>query len=240
MGWKIKLAALLIIAIPSFTGFPLKHIDAEVVPGLSWSWVFYLFGIHLVLRVILGRYRYGKIIGIAALITLPVVYSGAAISFLLWIVKQGGQAEAFAFGSHYINLNVTMLTVIPLALSIVILMPFNLIEQRLLQGTTGVTAMEKRLLIAIRVFNHIVFEVLPTILEVLREESYLNRSPDDSRIEVDKFSLQKIRRELKRINSKMVQIGVEGICAAIQYIPLWAVEISQLPEGNRATKNNRS
>jgi hypothetical protein len=27
----------------------------------------------------------------------------------------------------------------------------------------------------------------------------------------------------------MIQIGVEGICASIQYIPLWAIEISLLP-----------
>jgi hypothetical protein len=28
----------------------------------------------------------------------------------------------------------------------------------------------------------------------------------------------------------MIQLAVEGICASIQYIPLWAVEISQLPD----------
>jgi hypothetical protein len=36
----------------------------------------------------------------------------------------------------------------------------------------------------------------------------------------------------------MVTIGVDAICASVQYIPLWAVEIAQLPERlNPATEN---
>lgn len=234
MHWKKKLAILLIAAIPSFSGFPLKHFNAEVVPGFSWSWAIYLFGIHLILRSLLGRYRYGKITGVAVLITLPVVYSGACISFILWMVKAGSQADAFSFGSHYLNLTVTMLTVIPLSLSMVVLLPFSLFEQQLLQSLKGVTPMEKRLLMAMRVFNHIVFDVLPNILEVLREERYANRKFNQSYEYETKISLKRIRARLIRMNSKMVQIGVEGICAAIQYIPLWAVELSELPERKKA------
>lgn len=234
MRWKMKLLLLFITAIPSFSGFPLKQFSAEVVPGFSWSWAVYLLGNHLIIRALLGRYRYGKITGVAALITLPVVYSGAGLSFILWIVKGGSQADAFNFGSHYLNLTVNMLTVIPLSLAIVILLPFSAFEQQLLQCQEGVSPMEKRLLMAMRVFNHIVFDVLPTILEVLREERYPDRKIHPSHEYGDGFSLKRIYVRLIRMNSKMVQIGVEGICAAIQYIPLWAVEISELPQRKKA------
>jgi hypothetical protein len=32
----------------------------------------------------------------------------------------------------------------------------------------------------------------------------------------------------------MIQLAIESICASIQYIPLWAVEISQLPDKKRS------
>lgn len=239
MPWKVKFCLLLIFAIPAFSGFPLKNFDVAVVEGLKWSWVIYLFTIHLVLRMFLGGYRYGKITGIAALITLPVVYSGAGLSFMLWLVQGGSQADAFSFGAHYLHLTVTMLTVIPLSLSFVILLPFNAIEQQLLQRTDGVTPMEKRLLMAMRVFNHIFFDVLPTILEVLREESAHSHRSADSNRHRERSCIRHYFRKLMSLNSKMVQIGVEGICAAMQYIPLWAVELSQLPERKKTRRTKK-
>jgi len=41
--------------------------------------------------------------------------------------------------------------------------------------------------------------------------------------------LNLLARRFGALIKDMTQVGVEGICASIQYIPLWAVEISQLP-----------
>ncbi len=233
MPWKYKLILLLVISIPAFSGFPLELSDSFIVPGLPWTWTFYFLGVHSILPVLMNLYRYGKIIGLAALITLPVIFSGASLSYLMWIIKDGDQADAFHFGAHYLNLAVTMLTVIPLSLSMVAVLPLNAIELLLLQRTDGVSPMEKRLLMAIRVFSHVIFDVLPSILEVLREERYRpgpllkNNSNTTTQLFI------RWKENIRVIISKMIQIGVQGICSAIQYIPLWAIELSQLPQRNK-------
>jgi hypothetical protein len=229
MPWKFKFCLLLAIALPAFSGVLLKDFEQVVVPGLSWSWFLYLSGVHLIISILLGIHRYGKITGIASLITLPVVYSGASLSYILWMIKGGQPDDAYRFGAHYLALFVTMLTVIPLSLSMVAVLPFGSFEQQLLQRKNGVRPIEKQLLMAIRVFNHIVFDVLPNILEVLREESGYHDKILKSYNNNDKFILRAIFQRLMKMISMMIQIGVEGICTAMQYIPLWAMEISQLP-----------
>jgi hypothetical protein len=229
MRWKLKFCLLLIVALPAFSGVLLKDFKQMLVPGLSLSWTLYLFGVHLVVLFLLGIHRYGKIAGIASLITLPVIFSGASLSYLLWLVENGHPSDAHSFGAHYLSLLVAMLTVIPLSLTMVAILPFGHFEQQLLQRKDGVTLMEKRLLIAIRVFNHTVFDVLPTILEVLREESNQPTESEQLDENMKNHRLKKIIRRPMKMISMMIQIGVEGICTTIQYIPLWAVEISQLP-----------
>jgi hypothetical protein len=227
MRWKLRIAMLLILAVPAFSGFPLKQFDAVAVPGLTWSWVVYLFAVHLSVRLLMGMDQYGKITAVAALIMLPVVFSGASLSYLFWWISGGTQAEAYLFGARYLELAVSMLTVIPLSLAIVAGIPFAAFEHRLLHRSDGVTPMEKRLLMAMRVFNHIVFDVFPNILEVIREEG----APAQRYENCESSSYVQM---LTAVVFKMIHIGVAGICAALQYIPLWAVEISQLPE--RKTK----
>lgn len=229
VDWKFKFCILLIAALPAFSGLMIEAFDQIAVPGLSWSWFLYLAGVHLILFVLMGIQRYGKISGIASLIMLPVVFSGATLSYLLWFIREGQQAEAYRFGAHYLALCITMLTVIPLSLSMVAVLPFGSFEQRLLQRKYGVSPMEKQLLMVMRVFNHIVFDVLPDILEVLREESGRRANLETRLNNKNDCAFKKIARALAEMTAMMIQIGVEGICTAMQYIPLWAVEIAQLP-----------
>ncbi len=238
MLWKHKLILLLMISIPAFSGFPLELSERHVVAGLPWTWAIYFLAVHSILPPLMKLYRYGKIVGIAALITLPVVFSGASLSYIIWIITDGDQADAFHFGAHYLNLAVTMLTVIPLSLSMVAVLPLNRIELLLLQRTDGVSPMEKRLLMAIRVFSHVIFDVLPSILEVLREERHRPETPAKRDSKTDKRSLIQWKDHIKVIVLKMIQIGVEGICSAIQYIPLWAIELSQLPQRKKGINDN--
>jgi hypothetical protein len=127
-----------------------------------------------------------------------------------------------------------MLTVIPLALSLIALVPFQNFEQNLLQSKRGVSKLEKFFLMFLRVFNHIVYFVIPNILETVREEwqykRWAERSFQSATVPSAAGSVISMRRKLRGLVRDLTQLGVEGICASIQYIPLWAVEISQLPD----------
>ena len=135
-------------------------------------------------------------------------------------------------GGHYVRLTLNMLSVIPLALSVVATIPFGRFEQHLLSNARGVTAWEKKLLMAVRVFNHIAFFVIPDLLEVLREERPLASLRLNQAGARHKMALQ-------TLTAGLVQIGVAGICAALRFIPLWAREIADLPDRN-VQHNRRS
>jgi len=141
--------------------------------------------------------------------------------------------------AHYVSLCITMLTVIPLALSMVAIIPFQDVEQNMLNTTTGVSKIEKFVLMFLRVFkfNHIGFFVIPNIIETMREENqykkWVNSALRSSGPVSIQGKLQLLGRRLTGLIREMIQVGVEGICASIQYIPLWAVEISQLPGRSR-------
>jgi hypothetical protein len=216
---------LLILGIPAFTGYPLGYLSMEIVPGATWGWVLYWLFTTAVLRCCNGVRRQGIILGISVLITLPVVFIGAGVSFLLALGSGPVGRLGYGYSGHYIGLCLTMLTVVPLALSLVASVPFPSLEQRLLQGC-AVSLRGKSLLMALRVFNHIVFFVIPTILEVVREESVDGRWALPPAAGEDKYGWW---QQGRRLVQTMVIIATEGICSAVQFIPLWAVEIARLP-----------
>lgn len=225
--WRGKLALLLLAGVPAFTGYPLSSYPATILPGLSWAWIAYGLTVNMLVAICAGRKIYGAIAAVAALVALPVVFGGAGISFLLSVLGWGATAGVADYSPHYVALCVTMLTVVPLALGLVAVIPMGAFEQRLLQHPQGVSRLEKCLLMFLRVFNHIVFEVIPNIIEVIREERRY-RSPSSDRPSV--FVLV----------NEMVHIATAGICTAVQFIPLWALEISQLPDRKtHATKQSK-
>jgi hypothetical protein len=127
-----------------------------------------------------------------------------------------------------------MLTVIPLALTMIAVVPFHEFEQNLLKNRSGVSKFQRYFLMFLRVFNHIIYSVIPNIIETLREERHYNQWAGRELILESDLSLsdrgRSIHPKLKNLIREMIQLAVEGICASIQYIPLWAVEISQLPD----------
>ena len=183
--------------------------------------------------IITGRQFFPNVVTIAVLIAMPVVFVGAGISYLIFLFGWGYPSGPAEYSAHYVSLCITMLTVIPLALSMVAIIPFQDVEQNMLNTTTGVSKIEKFVLMFLRVFNHIVFFVIPTIIETMREErqykKWVNSSLRVSATVSIQGKLQLLGRRLSGLIREMIQVGVEGICASIQYIPLWAVEISQLP-----------
>jgi len=229
MNRIIRLLLLLILGIPAFTGYPLGRFTGEIVPGATWALVGYWLTVTLSLRVLNGRRRHEVILGISVLIALPVVFVGAGVSYLLTLGTGPFGRLGFAYSAHYISLCLTMLTVVPLALSLAAAVPVQALEQYLLRGT-GVSPRAKAVLMALRVFNHILFFVIPTILEVVREESVDGRwVPSKRPSHLSRCGLREWRQRCRRLIRIMVIIATEGICSAVQFIPLWAVEIARLP-----------
>ena len=225
---------LWLLAVPAFTGFPLGHVQGFIVPGAEYGWIGYALVIHLVAGMLLGKKAYRIALYISGLITIPVVLFGAGISYGGLVLRGWDPALQAAYSAHYISLAITMLTVIPLALSMVAVIPFHRLEYRLLQKSSGVSITEKSALMFLRVFGHILYFVIPNILEVVREERVFSIIAGRKKIP-DKETLT-IRRRAAIMVRILTQIGVEGICAAVRYVPLWADEISRLPGRNRTKK----
>jgi hypothetical protein len=227
MNWRIKFALFCVLAIPAFTGFPLNHIAGNLLPGLSLGWMVYALLVHSAVLYILGRSSYRIALVISLIISVPVVCLGAGISFIGLFFRGWSALDLKSILEHYTSLAITMLTVIPLALSIVAVIPFHRIESRMLQKSRGVSLMGKSLLMFARVFNHVIYYVIPDILEVLREERILIQiTGRHTSGDAPKQPFQIRARILVR---SMIQIGVESICSAVRYVPLWAEEISRLP-----------
>ena len=233
MNWKGKLAILLLCAVPAFTGYPVNRFDATVVYGITWAWAAYCFLSNGIVLALCGPGKYANIITLTALVTSPVIASGSCISYVASWFQADTWSAQIQYSAHYLSLCVTMLTVVPLALGLVMTVPMHAFEQRLLHHCNGVSMIQKMFLMALRVFNHIVYYVIPNIFEVVKEERQFfvfDRGPegaDGKGGAVDRIAL---------ILRRMTHVAGEGICAAIQYIPLWAVEISQLP----GVKNRRT
>ena len=234
MNWRIKLLILIIIAIPAFIGYPVSLFKSEVLTGVTHGWIAYFVVANVFVFIVTGKQFYPNVLSIAVLIAMPVVFVGAAVSYLIFLFGWGYAAGPSVYSSHYVALCITMLTVIPLALSMVAVIPFQDLEQRLLIKADGVSKLEKFALMFLRVFNHIVFFVIPNIVETMREEAQYKKWAESSLRSKSTRSASDYIRFLKNrltgLARYMVQVGVEGICASIQYIPLWAVEISQLPD----------
>lgn len=224
--WPYGFWALAAAGVPTLTGYPLDRLPHDIVAGISQGWVLYFGLLHLLILVLLRGRWYANILAVTAVVTLPVVYGGAAISKVgVWLGLMADHGAAVDI--HYVQLCLRMLTVVPLALALVAMLPLDRMERDLLLRAQGITALQKKALMAIRVFNHTAFFVLPTLLEMLREER--------------PFSGQAARwwhgRAVLRL---MIHLAVESICASIQYIPIWAYEIDQLPEPPRPGKTRKT
>jgi len=191
------------------------------------GWIVYATLVHAATLSLLGPSPYRLALVISLLITLPVVLLGATISLIVLFFRGFTAADLNAITSHYVALAVTMLTVIPLALSIVAVIPFHRMENRLLNQSGGVSLIQKSTLMFARVCIHVIYFVIPDIMEVLREERILKQIMGrQASAEDPKLSLRLRANILVR---NMIQVGVEGICSAVRHIPLWAEEIARLP-----------
>ncbi len=234
MNWRIRLILFCVLAIPAFTGYPLGYVQGDLLPGLATGWIIYAALVHTAVLSLLGPSPYRLALIISLLISLPVVLLGTAISLLGLFFRGWSSSELNIITSHYLALAITMITVIPLGLSIVAVIPFHRIETRLLNQARGVSLLEKSALMFTRVCIHVIYFVIPDILEVLREERILNQIMGRQSFPGNvKLSLR-LRANL--LVGNMIQVGVEGICSSVRHIPMWAEEIARLP--GRETRVN--
>ena len=227
MNWRLKAIGFGVLAVPAFTGFPVNRISGALLPGAEYGWLVYAAAVHLAILLLLGRKAYRFALAVALIISIPVVLLGAGISYTGLLISGWSQARQGVYAAHYVHLAVTMLTVIPLALSMVAVIPMHRLERYLLQRPDGVKIAEKIALMGLRVFNHILHFVLPNILEIIREEGAL--SAFRSRGARGRDNPLPLSRRITGTLRMLTHIGVEAICAAIRYVPLWAEEISRLP-----------
>ena len=109
----------MILSVPAFTGYPVVSFDSEIISGLSYGWTAYFFLVNISIILIHGRRFYANILAAAALISIPVVFVGGTIAFLIYLLGLGYDAGQAAYSPHYVSVCITMLTVIPLALSLI-------------------------------------------------------------------------------------------------------------------------
>ncbi len=230
MNWQMRIAVLVFVGLPAFTGVSPLDFLGEALPGLPWSAFLYAAVVNLTVLLVCGAAFAAGALAVSALVLIPVVLAGATLTWGLgWIASSPPDALG-GYGAHYVRLALNMLGVIPLALGIVASIPFNRIEQRLLKNAGGVAVWEKKLLMAVRVFNHITFFVIPGLLEVVREERPFGPLRPDAETGAG-------RRGRWLPIAGLVQFAVAGICGALRFIPLWAREIAALPD--RPPKQNR-
>jgi hypothetical protein len=229
MAWKFKWGLLFIAGIPAFIGLPRYHGIEPIVQGLPPERLLYGIALHLLIFFCWGGPFLAGICSAVSLVVLPLIFVGASTSYVLTVTGlayPGGSAD---FGPHYLALAVNMLSVIPLALSLVLSLPFSRFEAGLLQKARGVHRFEKYLLIIMRVFNHIAFSVIPSALEVAREEGWAARGSRPHRGE-DATHNRSVSRNPAGVIGDMVYLTATCICSALRFIPLWAAEIAALPE----------
>ncbi len=242
VNWKLKFFLIVLAAVPAFTGYPLNRLDTVIIPGITWGWICYFLSVHIIVRLVIGSGMYANVISAAALITLPVVFGGGTISYLLHLGGIEWVRGLEASGIHYVSLCVTMLTVIPLAIGGVVMIPVHTIEKNILRDRSGVTRKKRYLLMFLRVFSHILFFVIPNILEVVREERPFSSFPEGLHPSNDQVKYRSAAHVCKHKLAVFLEImtflSVEAICSAVQYIPFWAVEIAQLPEKERSIQRS--
>jgi hypothetical protein len=233
-----RLLCLAVLAVPVFAGLSPFPAGIEIIPGLPWRPVLHVLLVLAGVACVCGRAFLANVVAVTALVIASVVYAGGLVSWLL--AMAGGNAAGVAgsmHGAHYVGLALNMLSVIPLALAIVAAIPFDRLERRLLRGTRGISSGEKYLLMFVRVFNHIVYVVIPNILEVMREEALLRAVSERVSRPVGRRGPGSLGR---RLTAGMVQVGVGGICASLRFIPLWAREIDALPRRSSSKHRRRT
>lgn len=214
---------LIILAVPAFTGLLLTNgppLFLDIQAGRLLYWLVTALAIAL-LR---GRFLWLAATIIAFVIAIPVAGGGALLSLLLYALGLSGMT-LHQIAAHYVFLFINMLSMIPLGIALVSLIPTAAMETYLLRSVIGVGTVRKILLMGLRVFNHVVFTVMPEILQTVTEELRFNGYVYKSGVQIKR----RRRLFLRGLLQKFMFVAVAALCLSVKYIHFWAAEISALP-----------
>lgn len=214
---------LLLLSVPAFTGLFLDR-GAPVFLGVNLIRLIYLAVVAGMVFLLRGRILWLTAYIVSLVIILSVAGGGLALALALLALGYNPMPLDAIFG-HYFRLAVNMLTVIPLALALVSIIPFASMETNLLQNPRGVSRMEKVMLMGLRVFNHVLFAVMPEIVQVIFEEIRFNRH-----VYKNQKAGRRRRMFLRSIIHLATCVAFTALCNSLEYIHFWTAEISNLPD----------
>lgn len=213
---------LIILAIPAFSGLFLNA-GPTAFFDISVGRLLYLLVTTTAILILQGRFLWLTATIIALLVAIPVVLGGSIVALILYAMNLGGMTLP-QIAAHYVALFINMLSMIPLAIALVSLIPTAALETRLLRDTAGVTSLQKKLLMAMRVFNHAVFAVMPEIIQAATEELRFNGYLYKAQNKIK----HKRRLFLKSVLQIFMFMAITAICSVLKYIHFWTAEISAL------------
>jgi len=232
-------ALLFLLMIPSFTNFFAARFPSAIIPGISHWQLFYFVVVLLAVRLIAGEPMFLFSVSTVSLLAVPVVFVGALVCFLKKLAL-GDVTDIWGKSSHYVSLLLNMLAVIPIAIAFMSQVPLRRYERYLFQKTTGVSPLEKALLMVSRVINHILFTVIPKVMQIWREEHRKKEHLSLYELASDALldDAKNVKRRIVRALTQMLDIGLASICFSLEYITLWTLEIANLPS-KRALKESQ-
>lgn len=224
---------LIVLAAPAFSGLFLND-GPTLFFSVTATRVGYLLALNLAIFILRGRFLWLTASVIAVAVTIPVVGGGGLLALILYAFNWGGMTLT-QIASHYAVLLINMLSVIPLGIALVSLVPAAALEARLMRNTAGINLPQKILLMAMRVFNHVVFAVMHEVMQAALEELRFNNYLYKARL----IGKKRRRRFLKNLLQKFMFMALTALCLSLKYIHFWTAEISALPGKRQKTRDVR-
>jgi len=240
--WILKSFLFAIVFMPSFTLYFNHNFNEEIIKGLTYWKLLYCSIAILTVYILTGSRVLILCLTAVSLLSISVIFFGSIISCLINFSSISNN-YIFSYSPRYISLLINMYTVVPLAIAFMSILPFKEYENYLLRRFKGISLFEKILLIITRVFNHIIYYVAPNILRVIKEEKRNNDIYYSANLveEATVKNYQSIRLKFRKLLIVFFDLSLCSICFSIEYVPLWVLEISNLPSKKKfkEIKNER-
>ena len=237
--WKIKVIILFLGILPSFTSYFIKFFESSIFRSseISIWYIMYIIITFILIYIISGQRTLTIGVVAASLLAISVVFVGGFISY----IRSGFSTAAIQlYSPHYVIILLNTMAVLPISIALLNAIPILDFEINLLNRFCGVTRFEKNVLIGTRIFNHIIYNVFPNILIVMREEKKYNQLTVEYLIK-DTFlnKMSKVLDYFKNRTLKYFYLLLTLLINSIEFIPLWAIEINKLPSKKEMRNGKR-
>jgi hypothetical protein len=166
MGNWARFNILLIVALPAFVGIMGLSVPSTIrfgLPGVNDELVYLAITINVALFFIVGARTYVHVVMISLFFSMTIFLIGPLIR--IWFQTPE------SFSAYYFSKFVNMMTVIPAALGLVLSLPADDVERKLLSPGKTTRRWRKALILSIRVIRYMFFQVIPLLRERILEEA---------------------------------------------------------------------